>query len=240
MQIKSKPQYHVWPNSSSIVTKSGRSHLQTVEIVYEIFSLSACCCCLSFSKQCLLARQSLHCHQHQHRMHWSRITQSTAHCRLSFHDHACHATALLVPAKWCPHTAESSDTSMFNCRSTQRKRLRESHWLQRLLISCSGLFILCIHDERWKPCKRPCHLLVACGWPRVDTTNRTPSQNQNQILKPINTNNIVSFLSAMPRHAHAMLCLALPWLAMPCHTMPCCPFLSLCLIHQEEASVPLR
>jgi len=173
-------------------------------------------------------------------MHWSRITQSTAHCRLSFHDHACHATALLVPAKWCPHTAESSDTSMFNCRSTQRKRLRESHWLQRLLISCSGLFILCIHDERWKPCKRPCHLLVACGWPRVDTTNRTPSQNQNQILKPINTNNIVSFLSAMPRHAHAMLCLALPWLAMPCHTMPCCPFLSLCLIHQEEASVPLR
>lgn len=82
------------------LSRSQNGHIsRPLNCLRNFFSLSACCCCLSFSKQCLLACQSPHCHQHQHHMHWSRITQSTAHCRLSFHDHACHATVLLVPAK---------------------------------------------------------------------------------------------------------------------------------------------
>jgi len=98
-----------------------------------------------------------------------------------------HSTIICVMQQHClcrpsdvPHTAEDSDTSMFNCRPTQRKRLRESHWLQCSLISCSGLFILCVH-ERWNHDKAmhvPMPFVGACGDQAL--MQQTESQARNR------------------------------------------------------------
>ena len=136
-----------------------------------------------------------------------------------------HSTIICVMQQHClcrpsdvPHTAEDSDTSMFNRRPTQRKRLRESHWLQCSLISCSGLFILCVHkgETMIKPCMCPCHSLVHAVTKRWCNKRKAkpgtePNSETNQHTS------IVSF--------SAMLC---------------CSFLCLSLIHQEEVSVPLQ
>jgi len=113
---------------------------------------------------------------------------------------------------------------MFNCRSTQRKRLRESHWLQRLLISCSGLFILCIHDERWNhynamqaPMSFVGCMRMTKGWYNKPNAKSKPKPNSeaNQHQQHC----LFSLCHATPCPCHALPCLALTCHAMPYHAL---------------------